>query len=506
MAIRSGGAKRSVLVLCAVMAAASAGWAGETKPGQYTVTIAERHPESAGEKMKARMKYAKAVEDYDLAKESFSLFIPNGYDGTAPYGVIVFINSDPPGEVRSRWKEVIEKYHILYIGANNSGNTRSVMHRYGMALDAANYMVKTYNVDKDRVYLGGFSGGGRSASMVAPHFPGTFTGAFYDCGCNFFREIPLKGNSYIPATFPPPEKERLELAKKNSRFVFCTSDQDFNLEDTKKVFDAYKGEGFKYCTFLQVPGQGHTDPTKEYFEKLVQALDEPLSAQAKQLYDDAAASDKAGKYGQAMGGYARAASRANGQEFGAKATARIGELKKIRQDEWDKAAAALAAKQYGAAVAGLEEIAKQFDDKEAKDKMAEIGKAPAIQGEIKSGRDKAEADRKEEAAKKDLDAAHELLAKNLTQGYDALVRAGKTHGGTASGAAAQAEAEKLKKERGGDLDKVANAKKAQSDLSMAKNYIKNNMPDMARDKLQGILQYAPGSAEAKEARELLGGL
>jgi hypothetical protein len=498
MAIQHDRFVRTVLMASMALLAARGARAEDvvTAPGEHKITMTERSPESGAAKMRAILggmggDPKNPASDYDISKESFGLYIPKGYDPNTPYGLFVAINSVDTPNRASTWWPLFDKYQFMWISAAKSGNEGDVAARLGLALDAASYMMKHYKIDPDRVYIFGTSGGGRCASMLGPVYPNIFTGGLYSIGCNSPHR---------------PDKTRFELGKKNSRFVFCTCDNDPNRADTKSTYEAYKAQGYEHCTYIQVPNQAHQDPPLEYFEKAILALDEPLAAQAKKLYDEAVAADNAGKYGEAMQAYARAAARGKGKEFAAGAVTRIAELKKMRQAAWDKAIEALTAKQYDAAVTGLNDMIKKFADIDARQKLAEIEKDPAIQGEIKAARDKAGADQKEEAAKKDLDAAHELLAKNLTQGYEALVRAGKTHGGTTSGAAAEAEAEKLKKERGGELDKVANSKKAQSDLSMAKNYIKNNMRDMARDKLQGILQYAPGSAEAREASELLGGL
>jgi pimeloyl-ACP methyl ester carboxylesterase len=73
------------------------------------------------------------------------------------------------------------------------------------------------------VYVSGFSGGGRVASMVAPEYPQVFKGAIFICGVNDW------GNR------KPADLETVQ----SNRYVFLTGRKDFNRSETRSVHRSY---------------------------------------------------------------------------------------------------------------------------------------------------------------------------------------------------------------------------------------------------------------------------
>ena len=68
----------------------------------------------------------------------------------------------------------------------------------------------------------------------------------------------------------------LAIAEKERRFALLTGDNDADHPQTEAYYNAMKKDGFKYVTYLQVPGMGHQQPNAEWFEKKgIVALDEP---------------------------------------------------------------------------------------------------------------------------------------------------------------------------------------------------------------------------------------
>jgi autotransporter-associated beta strand protein len=107
------------------------------------------------------------VVNYDLNLNSwpYDVYVPPGYDGTKPYGVVVYITSDPSTgivlQTASRDKNVI------WIAPRNVGNNANSTDRYGAALLAIYRAKELFNIDPRRVYTSGKSGGARTASGLA---------------------------------------------------------------------------------------------------------------------------------------------------------------------------------------------------------------------------------------------------------------------------------------------------------------------------------------------------
>ena len=289
------------LALTLAMSSAAPSDAPRDKPqtGPFQLRVPERSPTSAIGVMIERitnvtLEQAKAVAakeggefDYDVAKETFEAHVPRGYTGAEPFGLIVWVSAGPTGHVPQQWLGVLEKRKLIWVGANNSGNNRSKWVRLGLAIDAAEHMQKTYKIDAARVYVSGGSGGGRCASMLAVAFPDVFTGGGYPIiGCNYFRRVDMGVGEdgrvrYFQRHFERPSAKLLQLAMNERRHVLLTGDKDGNREQTQAYAEAMKKDGFKYVTYLQVPGMGHQTPDAEWFEKGIAALDEGREAIAK---------------------------------------------------------------------------------------------------------------------------------------------------------------------------------------------------------------------------------
>lgn len=223
----------------------------------------------------ASMKKGGFAAEYELAGESFEACVPGDYDGSKPYGLLVWVSPGPTGGIPiESWREKLDQRHLIWIGANQSGNPRPVTCRVGLALDAAFNMKSRYRLDDRRIYVAGASGGGRVSSMLGIAFPEIFAGGCYVIGCDFYRDLPADepGKFWIKSYLPPPAKF-LSLAKSHSRHVLLTGETDPNRPQTQGNFAALKADGFKHLTYLEVPGMGHRPPDADWFDKALAALD-----------------------------------------------------------------------------------------------------------------------------------------------------------------------------------------------------------------------------------------
>jgi hypothetical protein len=263
------------------------------RTGSFQIKIPQRCKDSAIPLLVSRFGFAPidpakdpdVEKDYDLAKESFEVYVPPAYTGKEPYGLIVWVSASPGGNVHQQWIDVLNKHKLIWVGANNSGNNRNGRIRLGLAVDAAHYMPTAYNIDKDRVYVSGGSGGGRCSSMLGVAYPEYFTGGSYPIiGCNFYRRIQVtaatavKGAEFYEASFKRPSAKLWDLVTKERRHVYLTGDNDPNRLQTELNYKAAKKDGFKHITYIQVPGMGHQAPDAEWFEKGIVALDEGRQA------------------------------------------------------------------------------------------------------------------------------------------------------------------------------------------------------------------------------------
>ncbi|MEM7096695.1 MAG: hypothetical protein AAF541_00435 [Pseudomonadota bacterium] len=185
------------------------------------------------------------LDDFFEADEVLQYHVdtPEGQHADAP-GVLIYISPKPGARLPDAWAEVLNMHNLVWIGAHGSGNEVHVARRVGLAqlgLAVAHRFTPTCD---EKVYLTGFSGGGRVASMMLPAYPQAYAGAIFICGANpMFTATP----------------ETIE-ALKNTPMVFLTGTGDFNLEDTQMAIATYQQAGLTAAQLQIVNGLGHALP------------------------------------------------------------------------------------------------------------------------------------------------------------------------------------------------------------------------------------------------------
>ena len=261
------------------------------KKGRFSLVFEKSSPVSSLKEMEHRkLKEEYNPNDrYELKDLTFEVLVPDSYAPSKPSALFVWISSGDGGEPPEQLVEALKKRGTLFIGANKTGNDHPTAKRIGAALDAAYNMPALYNIDTNRIYVSGISGGGRCASEAAIVFPDVFTGgAFYVIGCNPYNSIPVGdgSNKSYPGFWPNPDKKLLSLAK-GHYFVFLTGSKDFNRLGTIGAYKAYGEDGFKHRKYIEVPDMEHAAPPAEYFEEGLAFLDGAYTESGKKALSQA---------------------------------------------------------------------------------------------------------------------------------------------------------------------------------------------------------------------------
>lgn len=217
--------------------------------------------------------------DYSLSadKSSFFVYLPPNYDGREPFGLIVYISSvDRSCDLPVGWEKVLEARKLIFVSPQGAGNSEDSRKREGLAVMAAQQMMRHYSIDSGRVYAAGLSGGGRIASCLGFHQSDVFKGTIQSCGTDFYRDVPMHyaksdldslGKHYglCLCTF-----QEIAAAKANTRFALITGSRDFRQGNILDIYyNGYAAENYRAKLF-DVPGMEHADCSAAILE---QALD-----------------------------------------------------------------------------------------------------------------------------------------------------------------------------------------------------------------------------------------
>jgi len=242
-------------------------------PGLHTIRFTESAEQSAADEVKWRMHAVENPGPFDITREQFQLVVPKNYQSIEPWGLFIWISASDNPRVPAEWEAVLAARKLLFVGAMKSGNPRNIFDRIRMAIDANVGMRKRYRIDPARVYVSGFSGGARVASMTGVAFADLFTGAIPFMGVNFYTDLPAENGKQFGLNYIPDD-DVLAIAKKRCRYVLVTAEKDFNRINTHSADEnGFRKEGFASVLCLEVPGIAHAMPDAGWLEKGLEFLD-----------------------------------------------------------------------------------------------------------------------------------------------------------------------------------------------------------------------------------------
>ena len=210
----------------------------------------------------------------DLDTEEYELYIPPNYDGSEPYGLLVHIDAGNGGDVRNSWIEVLDEQKVIWVGPRQAGNSVNVDIRIGKGLLGAHRALELFNIDTNRVYGTGTSGGGRSGTMMTLLHPQLFTGAMPVCGSAWYREVEQAYETQEPDShyefwdawfFPDVEGQPYGewLAPFDQRFALLTSYDDFREGDLQNIYHhGMRPDGYSARLIEGEGGHCATDATQ----------------------------------------------------------------------------------------------------------------------------------------------------------------------------------------------------------------------------------------------------
>jgi len=268
----------SAACLCLLSVTPLRGNALQNAPSEFerrSITLTNSVEQASAHEVKFRLHSAEDPGPFDIAQESFDLVVPKTYAPNAHWGVLIWVDPSDAPKPSTEWLRVLAEHRLLFIGAKKSGNARNIFDRIRMAVHANVAIRSGYSVDPRRIYVSGFSGGARVASMLGVAWADMFPGAMAFMGVNFYTDIPMPSGKIYPPAFIPDDAV-LEIARTRGRYVLVTGEHDFNKPETQAVFQAgFQAEKFNSVRYLEVPNQGHSVPSAQWLSSALGLLEGP---------------------------------------------------------------------------------------------------------------------------------------------------------------------------------------------------------------------------------------
>jgi len=224
--------------------------AAETNVARFT----QPAPYSSEDEIGRRFGFRPPLPEYDVTREKFRLVVPATYCTNTAWGLLVWLSQGDDAYLPPDWEEELEKHDVIVAAPFNSGNERHPIDRLRLALDATANVCRRFRIDRNRLYVGGFSDGARLACVLGIACGDIFTGTLCVCGANFYLHIPAGGNQYIPGSFFP-SVDILQYARLHGKYVLVTGEADPSRETVQLVVEGgLLADGFKHVLLINVPG------------------------------------------------------------------------------------------------------------------------------------------------------------------------------------------------------------------------------------------------------------
>ena len=190
-------------------------------------------------------------------KIEWRIYVPRNYSAANPPGVLVFISSIDWGGIPDDWQPVMDAHNLIWISPGQAGGSAPVQERMIKSILAPRVVDIDYTVNNERVYIAGFSDGGKVANLVQAADPEAFRGGIYICGALFWGEK-------TPA--------KLDLMRSN-RHVFVRGCFDPREREVKGVYDEYRKAGFEAVELITAQTRRRRLPQPNYIDQAIRYLD-----------------------------------------------------------------------------------------------------------------------------------------------------------------------------------------------------------------------------------------
>jgi pimeloyl-ACP methyl ester carboxylesterase len=208
---------------------------------------------------------ARVLDGYASTEQSYELFVPPKYNARQSWPVVVFISPGNRPSGFGQWKTELAKQGVIFASPFQAGNGTATPKRVRIVMDVLAELRRNFNVNPDRTYIAGFSGGGRIASAIAFALPEYFGGVIPVCAGGDLRQEPALRHRV---------KDRLSIAH-------LTGSSDFNRGEVERMRHTMLTDlKYREKTWV-VPRLGHGIPNAGVFAEAYQWLEADLPNRKK---------------------------------------------------------------------------------------------------------------------------------------------------------------------------------------------------------------------------------
>jgi pimeloyl-ACP methyl ester carboxylesterase len=127
---------------------------------------------------------------HDATQTVYQLWVPRSYKHAAPHPLVLFISPKQFPDEWGSWIDVCSKHGVMFAAVPGGGSNAHPALRLRVALDVLDDLRRRMAIDTDRVYVGGYAEGARTACELAFAYPEFVGGVVAIGGASSPRQEP----------------------------------------------------------------------------------------------------------------------------------------------------------------------------------------------------------------------------------------------------------------------------------------------------------------------------
>jgi hypothetical protein len=163
--------------------------------GTYPVTVTDPGTgtvHTAGETVVFEEKWPSRIDyaSVNLTTRTYDLYIPSSYNHSKPSGIVLHYNAGGGGTPPGNLLPLLDERDLIFVGATEKGNYSPTDERMAWGLIGLLRTMELLNIDVDRMYMQGGSGGSRTAHTLSFFHAELFNGVFGSVGSAYPERLP----------------------------------------------------------------------------------------------------------------------------------------------------------------------------------------------------------------------------------------------------------------------------------------------------------------------------
>jgi pimeloyl-ACP methyl ester carboxylesterase len=213
--------------------------------------------------------------EFAASSETADVYVPGSYARGKALGIYIHMNGDDSAHMPAAYQSSLDNLYCIGASPDHAGNSRHDAWRIARALDLIASLKARYDVDDERIFIGGYSGGALISLLAGMLYPDVFKGIV---PTEHIMQEAYWGKVFTAA-------DLAQMAGNGQRWAFIIGGDYAPWWFAPHIATWRDTHGFKTLHTV-VPGMGHSQPPTAILEDSIRWVDAPVQRQRATTFLD----------------------------------------------------------------------------------------------------------------------------------------------------------------------------------------------------------------------------